>query len=111
MKLIHPLKIRKIFHRFIESEVGVDERFIVLNNNDPKTYLALMRTLQEVNLKELEWREIRSYMLAEKLQVDPQNQLLEIEGFLKGSSFNPNQLIHITGETEKVSVFNYNRLW
>ena len=60
-----------------------------------------MRTLQEVNLKELEWREIRSYMLAEKLQVDPQNQILEIEGFLKGNSYNPNQLIHITGEIEK----------
>jgi len=59
--------------------------------------MALMRVLQEVPLKQLEWREIRSYLLAEKLQVNPQNQLLEIEGFMKGNYFNPNQLVHITG--------------
>lgn len=89
--------VKKIFTRFFESELGVDEKVVALNNNDPKSYLALMRVLQEVTLKQLEWREIRTYLLAEKLQVNPQNQLLEIEGFLKGNYFNPNQLVHITG--------------
>ena len=59
--------------------------------------MALIKVLQEVPLKQLEWREIRSYLLAEKLQVDPHNQLLEIEGFVKGNYFNPNQPAHITG--------------
>jgi len=57
-----------------------------------------MRILQEVPLTKLEWREMRSYLLAEKLQVNPQNQTLEIEGFLKGNYFSPNQLVHITGK-------------
>ena len=70
---------------------------MTLNNNDEKSYIALMRVLQEAQLKELEWRECRSYFLAEKLQINPQTQILEIEGFLKGNYLNPNQLVHITG--------------
>lgn len=88
--------IKKIFHRFFESEIG-DEKFVTLSNNDPRTYFNLLRTLQELHVKELEWREIRSYFLAEKLQVNQQTGTLEIEGFIKGNFYNPNQLVHVTG--------------
>lgn len=71
-----------------------------------------MRVVQEVTLKELEWREIRSYFLAEKLQINPQNQMLEIEGFLKGNYFSPNQIVHITGKYKHLFVILIkNRIW
>jgi hypothetical protein len=89
--------IKKIFHRFFESEIG-DEKFVTLSNNDPRTYFNLLRTLQELHVKELDWREIRSYFLAEKLQVNQQTGTLEIEGFIKGNFYNPNQLVHVTGK-------------
>jgi len=36
-------------------------------------------------------------MLADKISVNPQTGFLEVEGFLKGTYLNPNQIIHITG--------------
>jgi len=89
-------QVKKIYQRFFESELG-EEKFISLNNNDAKTYFAFMRLLQEIPLKQLDWREIRSYFLTEKVQVNPENGILEVEGFLKGNYYNPNQLVHITG--------------
>ena len=31
----------------------------------------MMRTLQTINLKELAWRENRSYLMTEKVSIDP----------------------------------------
>ena len=40
---------------------------------------------------------MRGYMLADSLIYDQNNQMLEIKGFLKGSTLNANQLVHLTG--------------
>ena len=65
------LKVKKLFQRFFESEFTQEEKFVALNNTDAKTYFNMMRTLQTINLKELAWRENRSYLMTEKVSFDP----------------------------------------
>jgi pre-rRNA-processing protein TSR1 len=100
LEVVNPAKqptVKKIFQRFFESEFSESHKFVSLNNNDAKTYFNLMRTFQEVSLVEMEWRDMRGYLLSEKIEVDPTNGAVAITGFLKGTVLNPNQLVHVTG--------------
>jgi len=66
-----------------------------------------VRFLCESKVVQLSWREIRAYMLVDKLNFErndpdgtrghPDFGTLMLSGYLRGSALNPNNIVHITG--------------
>lgn len=68
---------------------------IATNNYDD--IFTLLRRLQNIPETKLPWRDMRGYMLVDKISYDNEKGLTFVEGFLKGNAVHANQLIHITG--------------
>ena len=61
--------MKKIYERFYESELGLGEKFVNIED-ETRSYINFLRTLQTIHLKRLPWREIRSYLPASTIEVD-----------------------------------------
>jgi len=48
-------------------------------------------------LRNIAWRTLRPYFLAEKYENNDSNGILKVYGFLRGKNLNVNNLVHIPG--------------
>ncbi|KAJ3440322.1 pre-rRNA-processing protein tsr1 [Anaeramoeba flamelloides] len=55
----------------------------------------LLRSLSQIKIKTLQWREIRPYMLIENVGWDSNENQLTIDGYLRGSTLSVNGLLNI----------------
>ena len=95
--------IKKLFSRYFESELSPEKIFALQNVVDLSVisqvdeYKNLIRNLCGMNiLTNLEIRKHRSFMLAEKVNLN-ENGKFEMSGYIKGNTLNIKNYIHITG--------------
>ncbi len=75
------------------SQLGEDAKVVTILNDQDRG--KLVRTLDTVHVNPQPWKAQRGYMLVENLKRE--NNMIVLEGFLKGNCINANQLVHLTG--------------
>ena len=68
--------MKKFFCRFFESEFGEKEKFISLENSS--SFVSLFRYAQNLILNKIQFRENRSYMIANSVSF---NQTVKFNSF------------------------------
>lgn len=61
--------MKKFFGRFFSSELENEDKFMVFENNE-NSVRQLLRIVEGLPLKKMDWREKRSYMLVEKVSIN-----------------------------------------
>lgn len=88
---------KSLFSYYKHFFPNVEKLFILENNTDS---LNLLRNICQKVPKGIHWRDSRGYLLAnnlDKFQLDESNNLLVIDGIVRGTGFNINGLIHLPG--------------
>eukprot|EP00759_Apiculatamorpha_spiralis_P009813 PhF_6_TR16959/c0_g1_i1/m.25587/K14799/TSR1; pre-rRNA-processing protein TSR1 len=88
-------QLAKVHLRYFRSVLPPSH--IVLHSTDTQEDSEkLWRSLKEITLHPLHWREARPYFLTEDLSYDPSTGNLLLTGALRGKRLNANQLVHVT---------------
>jgi len=94
---------KKIATEFFHEQFTTKSRILPLD--DEKDAHQFVRFLCETKVSQLSWRNIRPYMLVDKLDYKSYDDMegpadfgtLSISGYLRGFYLNPNNVVHITG--------------
>eukprot|EP01125_Pyxidicula_operculata_P007229 TRINITY_DN2458_c0_g1_i1.p1 TRINITY_DN2458_c0_g1~~TRINITY_DN2458_c0_g1_i1.p1 ORF type:complete len:796 (-),score=222.33 TRINITY_DN2458_c0_g1_i1:16-2226(-) len=94
----NPLKKRAI--AFFHTEFLNEPKVLPVDTNTEAS--QLLRFLCESKLSTIYWREARPHMLVDKIDFKSYNNgtefgTLQVSGYLRGNSLNPNLVLHITG--------------
>eukprot|EP00940_MAST-03C_sp_MAST-3C-sp2_P003434 g3434.t1 len=89
--------MRKLAHRFFETDFTKETP--VVESENP---FQLLRALMSRHPQTIHWRQMRSYMIAHKIQIVEQNATtrrlsVKVEGYLRGSPMDPEAPVHLTG--------------
>ena len=101
------LEGRKWGQRFYQTELGQDikvfeQRWAVGEAGARQQVGQLVRMLATASPRVLRWRQIRSYLLADDIQIVSSDaatgtSAVRVGGYLRGRPLHANQLVHLTG--------------
>ncbi|GMM31033.1 Tsr1 protein [Martiniozyma asiatica (nom. inval.)] len=92
------LDVYKSLNSYYEHFFPSNEKSFILENSNDQ--LHILRNLCQRFPHRITWRDTRGYMVADKLDkisIENNESFLVIEGIVRGSGFNPDNLIHIPG--------------
>lgn len=80
------------------SEFTDKHKFMCVNALNSSTDVnALLRQIAVTFPEPITWRDERSYMLADLVNVDRERKELQFQGYVKNNLLNVKRLLHITG--------------
>uniref|UniRef100_A0A7S1QYY3 Bms1-type G domain-containing protein n=1 Tax=Neobodo designis TaxID=312471 RepID=A0A7S1QYY3_NEODS len=92
----------RIHQRYFDSVMSENTK--VLSVDSDVEAESLVRTVANMKLKSLKWREIHPYLLVDERSYDSDSQTLTVSGFLRGVNASASMLFHLTNfETFKAS--------
>lgn len=69
----------------------------VYDTQNPQESINVMRSLCTTNPKGIQWRDARSYLVAEEVQWDAQEDAVVISGVVRGKGLKADRLVYIQG--------------
>lgn len=70
----HHDKITRLFKRFLNSELGEEEKIVTVSN--PNDLNKLIRTIDTINIQTQSWKSQRGYLLVENISKSGNGQLI-----------------------------------
>jgi len=88
---------KKVATRFFQTEFGD-----LFKSADAHNPTQIFRALTTISRRQIFWREIRSYVVAEKSEYIPDSEnastgTLKLTGYIRGKPVDVNQLVHVPG--------------
>eukprot|EP01134_Creolimax_fragrantissima_P002968 CFRG2968T1 len=93
-------EVKKAVHKFMQFHFPNDERILPCDGDIDA--LALLRCLAGKKRESVSWRNYRSYVVPDSIdfvgsETNPEECTLKLTGYIRGSKFDVNRLVHIPG--------------
>lgn len=84
----------RIHERYFHSVFSKDTRVMTLDSEGDAS--EFVRCLANIKLKQLQWREMRPYLLVDYVAYNDESGELEVRGYLRGNNASASMLFHVT---------------
>jgi pre-rRNA-processing protein TSR1 len=84
----------RIHERYFESTLAKEVR--VLSDDSPNFGELILRTIANIKLRQLKWRDQHPYLLADTVTHDAESNTTELRGYLRGANASASMLFHVT---------------